>query len=70
VVHTFHTMLAAGSLRVVPLSDRLAAPPAFPPGGNRGGRRLGIGMGDHHLTGQSIAPRLMSRDRKGVGCSV
>src|SRR5713226_1302348 len=39
VVHTFHPVLAASSVRVGSLSDRLAAPAAFPAGGNRGGRR-------------------------------
>ncbi len=70
VVHTFRPVLAASSVRVVPLSDRLATPAAFPPGGNRSGRRLGIGLGHHHITRPGIAPRLMNRDRKGAGCSV
>ena len=70
VVHTFHPVLAASFICVGPLSDRLAAPAALPPGGNRSRRRLGIGLGDHHITRTGIAPRLMNRDRKGVGCSV
>src|SRR5260370_2100073 len=69
VVHTLHSVLAAGFVRVVPLSHRLATPPAVPPGGNRGGRGSGIGLGPHHTTSPGFARRLMNPDRNGFGCS-
>ncbi len=58
VVHTFHPVLAAGPVRVGPLSDRLAAPAALPAGGNRGGRGSGIGLGVDHITRPRTSPRL------------
>ena len=81
VVHTFHPVLAVSPVCVGPLSDRLATPTAFPHRGNRGGRRLGIGLGDHHVACPSIAPRIEpptrgsvvagpNRDRKGVGAQL
>jgi hypothetical protein len=58
VVHTFHPLLAARPVRVVPLSDRVASSSAFPISRNRGRRRSGISLGDHHLASPRASPRV------------
>jgi hypothetical protein len=58
VVHTFHSVLAAGPIRVVPLPNRVASSAAFPLSRNRGWRRSGISLGDHYIAGTRASPRV------------